>query len=60
MIANVNAPTTLAKELETTGITRLPALVGADTLRDMQTAFAARLGRLRWNDNDGYEREQGK
>jgi hypothetical protein len=58
MIANVSVPATLAEELHTTGITRLPALVSAETLRDMQTAFAARLGRLRWNDNDGYERTE--
>ncbi len=48
----------IAKDLETDGIARLPPLVGADTLRDMQAAFAARLARLRWNDQDGYERTE--
>lgn len=58
MIANAEASSALTQELEITGIARLPALVSAETLRDMQRAFAARLGRLRWNDNDGYERTE--
>ena len=48
----------LAKDLEVHGIARLPELVSADTLRDMQAAFAARLSRLRWNDQEGYERTE--
>jgi hypothetical protein len=49
---------TIAKDLEESGIARLPRLVGSHTLREMQTAFAVRLERLRWNDNDGYERTE--
>ena len=58
MIASAEASTTLIQDLETIGIARLPALVNAETLRDMQRAFASRLGRLRWNDTDGYERTE--
>ena len=47
---------TLAKELATHGIVRLPRLVSDATLHDMQHAFTARLARLRWNNTDGYER----
>jgi hypothetical protein len=43
------------KELETNGIVLLPNFLTPDQLADMRTAFEARLGRLRWNDVDGYE-----
>jgi len=48
----------MANDLETDGIARLPQLVSAETLADMQSAFASRLSRLRWNDQDGYERTE--
>jgi hypothetical protein len=48
----------IAKELEEFGIARLPQLVGPQTLREMQAAFAGRLTGMRWNDNDGYERTE--
>lgn len=51
-------PNSIANDLVTQGIARLPQLVGPETLRDMQAAFAARLTRLRWNDQDGYERTE--
>ena len=44
----------LAKELEHHGVAVLPDLVTPEQLRAMQAAFAARLGRQRWNDLDGY------
>ena len=44
----------LAKELEHHGVVVLPDLVTPEQLRDMQRAFAVRLGRQRWNDLDGY------
>src|SRR2546423_6558977 len=51
-----NPAHTLLKQLTIDGIVRLPRLVGDAALRDMQTAFAARLQHLRCNDVDGYER----
>ncbi len=44
----------LAKELEHHGVVVLPGLVTPTQQRDMQRAFADRLGRQRWNDLDGY------
>jgi hypothetical protein len=51
-------PSSIAKHLEFDGIVCLPELVSQETLREMQAAFAARLNRLRWNDQDGYERTE--
>jgi hypothetical protein len=51
-------PTSLARDLEIHGIASLPPLVSRETLADMQSAFAARLNRLRWNDHEGYERTE--
>lgn len=51
-------PNSIAKELEINGIARLSELVDPPTLRDMQTAFASRLTRQRWNDQEGYERTE--
>ena len=48
----------LVHELEIHGAVRLPPLVSADTLRDMQQAIAGRLNRQCWNDADGYERTE--
>jgi hypothetical protein len=48
----------IVRDLTTDGIARLPSLVSPETLREMQAAFAVRLGRLRWNDQDGYERTE--
>ncbi len=43
------------KELEVNGIVVLPSFLTPGQLASMQTAFEARLQRLRWNDADGYE-----
>jgi hypothetical protein len=48
----------LAKELETWGVVRLPRLLSEESLREMQRAFGDRLRHLRWNDCDGYERTE--
>src|SRR6266850_5155865 len=48
----------LASELETNGVVVLPSLLTAEQLRAMQSAFAARLKRLRWNQFDGYQRTE--
>ena len=45
----------LLAELDTNGIVVLPQLLTTDQLRDMQSAFAARLRRMRWNNSDGYQ-----
>jgi hypothetical protein len=44
----------LAKELEHHGVAVIPGLLAPQQLRTMQAAFAARLGRQRWNDAEGY------
>jgi hypothetical protein len=49
---------TLVRALETHGAVVLPRLVADATLRDMQAAFAGRLERMRWNNCDGYERNE--
>ena len=54
-LASVDA---LASELETNGIVVLPSLVSAETLREMQDAFNARLTHVRWNNFDGYMRTE--
>jgi hypothetical protein len=48
----------LVETLERDGVVRLPALVSAETLRDMQDAFASRLRHFKWNNVDGYERTE--
>jgi len=48
----------LLTELDRDGIVRLPDLLSERQLRDMQTAFAARLRRMRWNDTEGYEKTE--
>jgi hypothetical protein len=48
----------LALELERNGAVVLPSLLTAEQLRGMQSAFAAKLKRLRWNQFDGYERTE--
>jgi len=48
----------LVAELETNGIVVLPALLDPEQLRGMQAAFAARLGRMRWNNFDGYQKTE--
>src|SRR5256885_15299411 len=49
---------TLAVELERNGVVMLPSLLTPEQLRGMQSAFAARLKRLRWNQFDGYQRTE--
>src|SRR6185295_4210585 len=44
----------LSAELETEGIVVLPTLLSDQQLLSMQTAFAAKLNRIRWNNIDGY------
>lgn len=48
----------LAAELNTNGIVVLPTLLGPEQLRDMQRAFATRLGAMRWNNFDGYQKTE--
>ena len=48
----------LASELEENGAVRLPTLLPANTLRNMQDQFARRLQHMRWNNCDGYERSE--
>ncbi len=48
----------LAAELDTNGIVVLPTLFSPEQLRDMQRAFAARLGSMRWNNFDGYQKTE--
>lgn len=45
-------------ELERDGIAVVKDLVPPATLRSMQTVFASRLKRMRWNDFDGYEKTE--
>ena len=45
----------LFADLETNGIVVLPSLMSPERLRGMQTSFAARLSRMRWNNFDGYQ-----
>jgi hypothetical protein len=45
-------------ELDERGIVILSDLVTREQLSGMQTAFAARLRRMRWNDVDGYEKTE--
>src|SRR5436853_6217770 len=46
----------MTKELEENGIVIIPELLTASQLRGMQVSFNARLRRMRWNDFDGYEK----
>jgi hypothetical protein len=48
----------LVKGLETWGVVRLPPLLSAESLREMQQAFNSRLQHMRWNNCDGYERTE--
>ena len=48
----------LAAELDTNGIVVLPTLLGPEQLRDMQRAFATRLGSMRWNNFEGYQKTE--
>lgn len=48
----------LAAELDTNGIVVLPGLLSPDHLANMQRAFASRLGRLRWNNVEGYQKTE--
>lgn len=48
----------LIARLDRDGIALLPNLLSDEQLKGMQTAFATRLKRLRWNDFDGYEQTE--
>jgi hypothetical protein len=48
----------LVSELEANGIVVLPNLLSAERLRDMQKAFAVKLRRMRWNNIDGYYKNE--
>ena len=48
----------IATELREKGIVLLPDLLTKEQLSGMQTAFIARLRRMRWNDVDGYEKTE--
>jgi Phytanoyl-CoA dioxygenase (PhyH) len=45
-------------ELEVDGISLLPPLITEEQLKGMQQAFTAKLGRLRWNNFDGYQKTE--
>src|SRR5262245_20669327 len=45
-------------ELEVDGISVLPPLLTDEQLRSMQQAFAAKLGKLRRNNFDGYQKTE--
>ena len=51
-------PTPYSRSLQDDGIVVIPDLLDPDTLHAMQTAFAARLRRLRWNDFDESEKTE--
>jgi hypothetical protein len=55
---NPNLVQQLATELEEKGAVRMPTLLSAATLHNMQEQFARRLQHLRWNNCDGYERSE--
>jgi hypothetical protein len=44
--------------LDRDGIVRLPELVTPQVLSGMQSAFEARLRRMRWNNSDGYSKTE--
>ena len=48
----------LVSELEANGIVVLPNLLSAERLREMQKAFAVKLRLMRWNNIDGYYRNE--
>jgi ectoine hydroxylase-related dioxygenase (phytanoyl-CoA dioxygenase family) len=48
----------LVSELDANGIVVLPNLLSAERLRDMQKAFAVKLRRMRWNNIDGYHKNE--
>lgn len=48
----------LVSELDANGIVVLPNLLSAEQLRDMQKAFAVKLRRMRWNNIDGYYKNE--
>jgi len=48
----------LLRDLDRDGVVILPRLLTDEQLSGMQTAFKARLTRLRWNDLDGYEQTE--
>jgi len=52
-----NSPS-LAQDLERDGIVILPNFVTGEQLAAMQQAFAQRLRHQRWNDIDGYEKNE--
>jgi Phytanoyl-CoA dioxygenase (PhyH) len=44
--------------LDKEGVVVLPDLLSASQIHSMQAAFEARLGRLRWNNVDGYQKTE--
>jgi ectoine hydroxylase-related dioxygenase (phytanoyl-CoA dioxygenase family) len=48
----------LVSELDANGVVVLPNLLSAERLRDMQKAFAVKLRRMRWNNLDGYHKNE--
>jgi hypothetical protein len=49
---------TIVAALEEDGVVRLPTLFAEAQLAAMQQAFNARLGQLRWNNINGYEKTE--
>lgn len=56
--SNADVIDQLLPELESQGVVRLPNVLNAQQLSDMQRAFDVRLKRLRWNNLDGYEKTE--
>jgi hypothetical protein len=48
----------LASELDTNGIVVLPNLLIAQQLHDLQRAFESRLRAMRWNNVEGYQKNE--
>jgi len=48
----------LVSRLQQDGVVVLPQLLDAKVLHSMQTAFASRLERLRWNNYEGYQKTE--
>jgi ectoine hydroxylase-related dioxygenase (phytanoyl-CoA dioxygenase family) len=48
----------LFSELDTNGVVTLPSIISDEQLREMQHAFAASLQQVRWNNVEGYQRNE--
>src|SRR5260370_27322753 len=55
---STRSTSSVLETLDRDGIVVLPDLVSGQQLVAMQKAFASRLGRMRWNEVDGYEKTE--